>query len=63
MGITSSWSDVVEIKKPTQLAEIDRLVIPGGESTALLKLMAPWDFLAAIKNLLLINLLLIKNIE
>ena len=42
--------DVVEIKKPTQLAEIDRLIIPGGESTALLKLMAPWDFLAAIKS-------------
>ena len=44
--------DVVEIKKPTQLAEIDRLIIPGGESTALLKLMAPWDFLAAIKHLI-----------
>jgi pyridoxal 5'-phosphate synthase pdxT subunit len=42
--------DVVEIKKPTQLMEIDRIVIPGGESSALLKLMAPWDFIREIQR-------------
>jgi pyridoxal 5'-phosphate synthase pdxT subunit len=42
--------EVLEIRQPHHLSLIDRLVIPGGESTALLKLMAPWHFLEVIKN-------------
>ncbi len=40
----------LQIRQPSQLAAIDGLVIPGGETTALLKLMAPWDFIAAIQD-------------
>ena len=32
------------VKKPGQLDEIEALVIPGGESTTLIKLMDSWDF-------------------
>ena len=31
-------ADVVEVRKPEQLEELDGLVIPGGESTAILRL-------------------------
>ena len=32
------------IKKPEQLARIDALIFPGGESTTLIKLMDSWDW-------------------
>ncbi len=38
------------IKKPVQLQSIDMLIIPGGESTTLLKLMQPWSFMQALKD-------------
>lgn len=38
------------VKSPDQLINLDGLVIPGGESTALLKLAEPMDFLPAIKK-------------
>ena len=38
------------IRQPPQLSEVDGLVLPGGETTALLKLMAPWDFHSAITS-------------
>ena len=31
------------VKKPEQLAAIDGLIFPGGESTTLIKLMDSWD--------------------
>jgi pyridoxal 5'-phosphate synthase pdxT subunit len=36
--------DVVEVRRPAQLDALEGLVLPGGESTALLRLMAgePW---------------------
>jgi pyridoxal 5'-phosphate synthase pdxT subunit len=37
-------ADVVLIKKPEQLDEVDALVIPGGESTAFLKLLGEPGF-------------------
>ncbi len=40
--------ETVGVRKPDALASIDGLVIPGGESSTLLELMAPWDFLGAI---------------
>ncbi len=40
----------IHVKKPDQLLEIDGLIIPGGESTTLLKLMEPVGMLTAIKD-------------
>jgi 5'-phosphate synthase pdxT subunit len=37
-------ADVVEVRKPEQLDEIDALVIPGGESTTFLKVLGEQGF-------------------
>ena len=42
--------EAVEVRKPEQLAEIDGLIIPGGESTTLLKLMDEWRFVPALEK-------------
>ena len=42
--------DVVEVRKPEQLQDVDGLVIPGGESTTLLKLMDEWRFVPALED-------------
>jgi 5'-phosphate synthase pdxT subunit len=42
--------DAVEVRKPEQLADLDGLVIPGGESTTLLKLMDVWGFVPALEK-------------
>lgn len=38
----------VQVRKPEQLEDLDGLIIPGGESTTLLKLMEAWDFVPAL---------------
>ena len=38
------------IKKPEQLAGIDALIFPGGESTTLIKLMDSWGWWAPLKR-------------
>ena len=40
----------VEVRKPSQLSQIDGLIIPGGESTTLLKLMATNKMEPAIRE-------------
>jgi pyridoxal 5'-phosphate synthase pdxT subunit len=40
----------VEVRKPEELAGVDGLIIPGGESTTLLKLMEEWAFVPAIEK-------------
>jgi 5'-phosphate synthase pdxT subunit len=40
----------VEVRKPEQLADLDGLVMPGGESTTLLKLMDEWGFVPALEK-------------
>jgi 5'-phosphate synthase pdxT subunit len=40
----------IEVRKPEQLADVDGLIIPGGESTTLLKLMNAWNFMPAIER-------------
>ncbi|MEX2146451.1 MAG: pyridoxal 5'-phosphate synthase glutaminase subunit PdxT [Candidatus Rokuibacteriota bacterium] len=40
----------VEIRKPEELAGVDGLIIPGGESTTLLKLMEEWGFVPALEK-------------
>lgn len=42
--------DAVEIRKPAELGEVDGLIMPGGESTTLLKLMDAWDFVPALEK-------------
>jgi len=43
-------AETVEVRKPEELAGLDGLIIPGGESTTLLRLMEPWGFAAAIQK-------------
>ena len=40
----------VEVRKPAELADIDGLIMPGGESTTLLKLMETWGFVPALEK-------------
>ena len=42
--------EAVEIRKPEELEGLDGLVIPGGESTTLLKLMDEWRFVPALEK-------------
>ena len=42
--------EAVEVRKPEQLADLDGLVMPGGESTTLLKLMDAWGFVPALEK-------------
>ena len=41
--------EAVEVRKPAELADLDGLIIPGGESTTLLKLMDEWGFVPALE--------------
>jgi len=41
--------EAVLVKKPEELSGVGGLIIPGGESTTLLKLMDEWDFVPAIE--------------
>ncbi len=43
-------AEAVEVRKPMELDALDGLVIPGGESTTLLKLMEEWGFVPAIEK-------------
>jgi 5'-phosphate synthase pdxT subunit len=42
--------ETVEVRKPEELEDLDGLVIPGGESTTLLKLMDEWQFVPALEK-------------
>ena len=42
--------EVVEVRKPEQLEDVDGLVMPGGESTTLLKLLDAGGFVPALEN-------------
>lgn len=43
-------ADPVEIRLPAQLTTMDGLIIPGGESTTIAKLLVEYEFLPAIKT-------------
>jgi 5'-phosphate synthase pdxT subunit len=43
-------AQAVEVRKPEQLAGLDGLIMPGGESTTLLKLMDGWGFVPALEK-------------
>src|SRR5262249_34639529 len=40
----------LEVRMPGQLEQVGGLVIPGGESTTLLKLLDAWDFVPALEK-------------
>src|SRR5262249_40125188 len=40
----------VEVRMPGQLDEVDGLIMPGGESTTLLKLLDAWQFVPALEK-------------
>ena len=42
--------EAAEVRKPAELEAVEGLVIPGGESTTLLKLIDAWDFVPAIEK-------------
>ena len=42
--------EVREVRKPEELEGLDGLIIPGGESTTLLKLMEEWRFVPALEK-------------
>jgi 5'-phosphate synthase pdxT subunit len=50
MASHPSTLDVVEVRKPEQLDDLDGLVMPGGESTTLLKLMDAGGFVPALEK-------------
>jgi len=43
-------AETVEVRKPEDLDGLDGLVMPGGESTTLLKLMEAWGFVPALEK-------------
>ncbi len=47
-ALTRCGVEPVEIRKPAALETVQGLVIPGGESTTLLRLMEAWDFAPAL---------------
>jgi len=49
-ALARSGATAVEVRKPAELDGLDGLVIPGGESTTLLKLMEEWGFVPAIEK-------------
>ena len=49
-ALEKSGVEAVEVRKPIELDEVDGLVMPGGESTTLLKLMDAWGFVPAIEK-------------
>lgn len=49
-AIEACGAEAVIIKKNEQLEEIDGLVIPGGESTAIRRLIDEYDFMVGLKS-------------
>lgn len=49
-SIELAGGEGVAIKRTEQLADIDGLIIPGGESTTIGKLMRKYDFIDAIRS-------------
>lgn len=48
--IRKAGAEGVEVKRTWQLADLDGLILPGGESTTIGKLMRDYDFIDAIRQ-------------
>ena len=49
-ALAEAGASSVEVRKPSQLAGIDGLVLPGGESTTMLKFLAKHRFFEALQE-------------
>ena len=49
-ALTRAGAEAVEVRRPEALDEVEGLVIPGGESTTLLRLMEAWGFVPALEK-------------
>lgn len=49
-SIEACGSEAVVVKKPDQLAELDGLILPGGESTTMRRLMDKYGFMEPLKQ-------------
>jgi 5'-phosphate synthase pdxT subunit len=49
-ALTAAGARPVQVRKPAELDDVAGLVMPGGESTTLLKLMDAWDFAPALRR-------------
>ena len=49
-ALARAGAESVQVRKPSELPAVDGLVIPGGESTTLLKLMDAWEFIPALEK-------------
>ena len=48
--LSSMGATAIEVRTPAQLADVDRLVIPGGESTTMGKLARAYDLVEPIRE-------------
>lgn len=49
-ALSETGAEPVEIRKPEELANLDGLVLPGGESTTMLKFLEKHQFFDALKD-------------
>ncbi|QYJ05228.1 pyridoxal 5'-phosphate synthase glutaminase subunit PdxT [Nocardioides panacisoli] len=49
-ALTSLGADAFPVRRPTELAQCDGLVLPGGESTTMIKLAATFDLLEPLRE-------------
>jgi 5'-phosphate synthase pdxT subunit len=49
-AVSAAGASPVEVRTPEQLADVDRLVIPGGESTTIGKLARAYDLVEPIRR-------------
>ena len=49
-ALTESGAEAIEIRKPEELVHADALILPGGESTTMLKFLERGNFLDALKE-------------
>jgi pyridoxal 5'-phosphate synthase pdxT subunit len=49
-ALSSAGASAIEVRTPAQLADVDRLVIPGGESTTIAKLARAYELVEPIRE-------------
>ena len=49
-ALEEAGADAVEVRKPAELAELDGLILPGGESTTFLKFLERDGFLESLQR-------------
>ena len=49
-ALAETGADPVEVRKPDQLASLDGLILPGGESTTVLRFLEKHNFFAELKD-------------